>query len=329
MSITYYIGIDGGGTKTYGLIADENGKLLASTKRDTSNYLQVGIDKAKENLLGMINDLCESQNIDILTFDYAVLGLAGAGRQEDRDIIMKALTSSGLRVPQLEIVPDFTIALAGGTLGEQGVIIISGTGSVVFGVNEFGETKRAGGWGHILADEGAGYQFGQEALKAVMRSFDGRGAPTKLTDKILKQLNLESPEKLVKWSLSEGMQKPNIAAFAPLVFGSINEGDKVAEAILEKAVDGIVEMVQAVAKGLAITDEPFKIVLAGGNFKHQPKFVDLLRKKLKLVVPNATAELPRFEPVVGAIILAMKNQEVPITEEIIANIESTLPNMSL
>ena len=329
MSITYYIGIDGGGTKTYGLIADEEGHLLSSTKRDTSNYLQVGIEKAKDNLVGMIQELCDSQKIDMLTFDYAVLGLAGAGRQDDRDTIMEALTSTGIRIPQLEIVPDFNIALAGGTLGDPGVIIISGTGSVVYGVNEFGETKRAGGWGHILADEGAGYQFGHEALIAVMRAFDGRGQSTKLTEKILKQLNLESPEKLVKWSLSEGIQKSNVAALAPCVFEAINEQDKVAEQILETAVDGIIEMVIAVAKGLGITNEPFKIVLAGGNFSHQPKFVDLLRKKLKPVAPKAIADLPRFEPVVGAILLAMKNQEVPITNEIIKNIESTWPKMGL
>ena len=56
MSITYFIGIDGGSTKTYGLIADEKGKLLGSTKRDTSNYLQVGIDKARERQLMTMAD---------------------------------------------------------------------------------------------------------------------------------------------------------------------------------------------------------------------------------------------------------------------------------
>jgi N-acetylglucosamine kinase-like BadF-type ATPase len=330
LSITYFIGIDGGGTKTYGVIADETGKLLASTKRDSSNYLQVGIDKARENLVSIIEELCTSQEIDLLTFDYAVIGLAGAGRPEDRETIMKALTSTGLRVPQLEIVPDFITALAGGTFGEAGVIIISGTGSVVFGVDEDGNTKRAGGWGHILADEGAGYQFGKEATRAVMQAFDGRGAATKLTDKILKKLNLEAPDKLVKWSLSlKEQEKPEIASLSPLVFEAFNEGDPVAEKIIELGVSGIVEMVEATSKGLHLKEKEFKIVLAGGNFEHQPKLVELLRNKLKPVVPKATALLPKFHPVVGAVILAMKNQEMTISKEIVSNLESSWKNMGL
>lgn len=329
VSKSYFIGIDGGGTKTFAVIADDKGNLLASSRRESTNYLQVGIDKARENLIGMIQELCESQSVDMLTMDYSVIGLAGAGRADDREIITKALIEGGLRDPQFVVVPDYTPALAGGAFGEAGVIIISGTGSVVFGIDTQGHQQRAGGWGPLMSDEGSGYHFGKEACTAVMRAFDGRGPATSLTDKLLKALNMDSPLSLVRWSLNEGTQKNNVAALSPYVFESVNEGDVVAIKILEKEVDSIVEMVGAVAKAINQVDKPFQIVLAGGNFGHQPKFVNLLREKLKPVVPQAKADLPRFEPVLGAVILALKNQGISITEEILSNLESSWPKMNM
>ena len=326
---SYFIGIDGGGTKTYGVIADEKGNMLASAKRDSSNYLQVGIEKARENMVGMIEELCASQGIDLLGLDYAFIALAGAGRPDNRETIAKALISGGLRQAQIEITPDFTSGLAGGTFGKPGVIVISGTGSVVFGISEKGEQKRVGGWGHILADEGSGYQFGQEALRTVMKAYDGRIPPTKLTDKILKTLNLENPERLVNWSLSEGIQKNNVAALSPYVFEAFNEGDAAAEKIIDKSVSEMVDMVGAAAKAMGITNDAFNIVLAGGNFGHQPKFVEKLSQQLKPVCPNAKAGLPHFEPIVGAVIMALKNQQIAITDEVIQNLNASWPKMNL
>jgi N-acetylglucosamine kinase-like BadF-type ATPase len=322
--MSYVIGVDGGGTKTLGIITDDKGNLLKSTKRDSSNYLQVGIDKARENLISMLDELASSQNINKNQIESVCLGLAGAGRQEDRDTITQALRSGGLTA-RLQIVPDFLIGLAAGTLSDPGIIIISGTGSVVFGVNKQRETKRAGGWGHILADEGAGYQFGHEALKAVMRAYDKRGPRTKLTKKVLTALNLKHQDNLVKWSLSEtgGLSKPVVADLAPLVFEAYNEGDKVAGKIIDLACKGVAEAVKAAVKGLKMKDDNFKIVLTGGNFGHQPVYVEKLRPKLKKVAPNAEAVLPKYEPVIGAILLALKDCNITATQQILANIEQS------
>ena len=322
--MVYVIGIDGGGTKTLGVIADSSGKLLKSTKRDSSNYLQVGIDKAKENLLSMLDELAASQNMGRNQIESVCLGMAGAGRQEDRDTISQALRSAGLTT-RLQIVPDFLIGLAAGTLSEPGIIVISGTGSVVFGLNKNGQTKRAGGWGHILADEGAGYQFGQEALKAVMRAYDKRGPRTKLTKKVLAVLNLKHQDNLVKWSLSEtgGLSKPIVAELGPLVFEAYSEGDKVAGKIIDLACKGVAEAVKAVVKELGMKEDAFKIVLTGGNFAHRPVYAEKLRPKLKKVAPNAEAVLPRFEPVIGAILLALKDIGITATPQILSDIEQS------
>lgn len=322
--MSYIVGVDGGGTKTLGVIADSNGTVYKSTKRDSSNYLQVGIDKAKENLVSMLDELAASQNINRNQIVSIYLGLAGAGRQEDRDTINQALRTAGLTT-RIQIGPDFLIGLAAGTLSDPGIIIISGTGSVVFGVNKTGQTKRAGGWGHILADEGAGYQFGHEALKAVMRAYDRRGPRTRLTKKILNALNLKHQDNLVKWSLSEngGLSKPVVSELAPLVFEAYGEGDKVAGKIIDFACKGVTETVKAVVKGLGMKQDTFKIVLSGSNFAYQPVLVEKLKVKLKKVAPNAEAILPKYDPVIGAILLALKDAGVTATPEILSNIEQS------
>lgn len=319
----YVIGIDGGGTKTCGLISDLAGNLLFKAYRDCSNYLQVGIPQAKNNLVSLIDELLSSQKATRDALSIACLGLAGAGRESDRNTIMEFLTEAGLEKNKLKIVPDFLIGLASGTFSEPGIIIISGTGSVVFGINKKGEMKRAGGWGHILADEGAGYQFGQEALKAVMRAYDGRGPATLLTDKILKFLSLENPEQLVKWSLNDGLKKDKVASLAPLVFEAYKEGDKVAEEIIDLACAGITYAVKAVVTGLKMELEPFKVVLTGGNFLNQPIYVEKITPKIKSIAPNAQVILPRFEPAVGAVFLALKERNIDLNETIIQNIEKS------
>ena len=75
-------------------------------------------------------------------------------------------------------------ALYSGTLGEPGIVQIAGTGAVTLGINENGEVARSGGWGYLFDDEGSGFYLGNEALKAVFRSFDNRGKKTSLTDRI-------------------------------------------------------------------------------------------------------------------------------------------------
>jgi len=325
---SYYIGIDGGGTKTYGIIADEKGNMLAAARRDSSNYLQVGIDKARENMIGMIKELCQSQSIDMVSVDYIFFGLAGAGRADDQATISAALIEGGLREPQFSVTADFTTALASGTFGEPGVIVISGTGSVCFALAADGHQERTGGWGTLLADEGSGYDFGREACRAVMRAFDGRGPATLMTDKILAKLNLDSPLSLVKWSLTEGMQKDNVAALSPCVFEALNEGDLVAEKIINKSIDSMAEMVRAVARKLDITEDSFRIVLAGGNFAHQPYLVSTLQEKISGFCPKAEAVLPKYEPIVGGVIMALRNSGIEITPEVLANLDKTWPAMS-
>jgi len=190
-----------------------------------------------------------------------------------------------------------------------GVIIIAGTGSIVYGINESGLEERAGGWGHILGDEGSGYDIARNALQAIFRAYDRRSSETILKDKILRILGLERPEQLVKWAYAAdktagGDARSRIAGLASSVFEAWAEDDTVAEKIIHYAADELVCATQVVIKNLKLGNDSFDIVLSGGIFEHQPNFVELMQKRLRNITTKAKANLPRKEPAYGAVLLA-------------------------
>ena len=124
------------------------------------------------------------------------LGLAGVDRPEDR-ALFEGWAAGRFGGAPVVIANDAELVLAAGTPDGWGIALISGTGSIVFGRSPHGEMARAGGWGHILGDEGSGYAIGVEALRAVMRAFDGRGPATALTDAVLLHWSLKTPPDLV------------------------------------------------------------------------------------------------------------------------------------
>ena len=299
--LPYIIGIDGGGTKTVGILADDSGQIIARSESGPSNYHVVGQAQTARVLKTVVDSLLKEANIPLELCQAFCIGMAGLGRPDDREIIGRICHQLGLR-ENLILTHDAKIALAGGALEDFGVIIIAGTGSIVYGINEAGKERRTGGWGHILGDEGSGYDIARRALQAIVRVHDGRGHATILTDKILEQLGFNQPEQLVRWVYAAN--KNEIAAFAPVVFESAWEQDFVAEEIIAYAAEELVLAASVVLEELDMEFAECNIVLSGGVFEHQPHFVELIQKRLRNIAPKATCGLPKREPAYGAVLLA-------------------------
>jgi len=296
--MSYVVGIDGGGTKTVGILADDAGNVIRRAESGPSNNHVVG----EEETAKVLKDVMDALNIPIASCGVLCLGMAGLGRADDREVIGRICSSLGFR-KNIILTHDARIALVGGAMKQRGVIIIAGTGSIVYGVNESGEERRVGGWGHILGDEGSGYDISRNALQAILRAHDGRSCETILKDKILHKLGLERPEQLVKWA--HAADKKKIAGLASSVFEAWAENDRVAQKIICYAADELILATQVVIKNLKLEDSFFNIVLSGGIFGHQPNFIKLMQKRLKDIAPKAKASLSRREPAYGAVLLAI------------------------
>src|SRR5688572_12923755 len=293
----YVVGIDAGGTKTVGLLADETGRVLAEARGSGAN-LQTGGELEVEKVFdGVLETLGRDHPIAAVC-----LGIAGVDRPQDEQVIKGILRRLGHR-QSARVVNDAAIALAAGAPERTGVVVLAGTGSIAYGADRSGRTARAGGYGFLLADEGSGYWFGHQALRAVVRAADGRGPETALTALLFEELEVGSVPELVPRVYERGLPKHRIAALAPLVQKAHERGDAVAGELIAQGARELALIAASVARQLALGPEPYPVVMAGGVFKGCPALLAPLVAALDL--PLARPVRLEVEPALGAVNLAL------------------------
>lgn len=302
------VGIDGGGTKTECLAADLSGRILGQAFAGPSNYQAVGLEAATANILAAAAQACATAGCQRSDVVAACVGLAGAGRPEDTARIKPAL--SVLHVERLQIVSDARIALAG-ALGEQpGIVVISGTGSIVYGVDRSGRTVRVGGWGWILDDRGSGYDIGRQAVCAALEALDGVGPDSLLVEKIRRYWRLEHLAQLVPYLYADpGRARTELAALVPLVVEASHAGDVVARRVLTEAGQHLGRMAQVAIRRLAL-QEP-TIALAGGVLTASSEVREALRTAVAAGLPHADIIDSPGSAASGAVRLALQLVQAP------------------
>src|SRR2546423_13077785 len=169
----YFLGVDGGGTKTHAVLLDEHERLLGEGFAGPSNPLRVGVASAAAAVREAIDGACDAAGVRRADIAACEVGLAGVRRSDLRERMRDSLTSLG--ISSLEVVTDADIALYGATNGAPGVVLIAGTGSICCGRNARGKRVCAGGWGPLAGDEGGGSWLGRRALQAVAQAAGTRG----------------------------------------------------------------------------------------------------------------------------------------------------------
>ncbi len=188
------------------------------------------------------------------------------------------------QVDQVAIVSDVLPILAAGTPNCCGIALIAGTGSIAFGRAADGRTKRCGGWGYLLGDEGSGYSVGRSALSHALRELECETLwhPNSLTEAIVTKLNVKTVTELTKTVYTNNDPRSFIASLAPLVVGAAEHGDKKAEAILDWAATELAELVARTADLLDGSDGPIPLALGGGllvrSERIQQQLVEWLNK---------------------------------------------------
>lgn len=302
------LGIDAGGTKTVALLADANGVVLGEGRAGGAN-LQAHGELEVEKVLHHVIDLAlEGHGA---TPAAVCLGLAGVDRDGDGAVIRSIMRRLGFRERTL-IVNDALIALVAGVplqqgrgTVSQGVVLISGTGSIAYGVNSRGQAARAGGWGTSLGDEGSGYWIGRRALKAVARDADGRGPRTRLTPLVLAHFSLSRPEQLVSEIYDDAKGKHAIASLGQTVEQARAEGDVVATEIMRKAADELALAAASVVARLEMRGEQFPILLSGGMIRGAQWLAAEVTTRLAEVAPRSSVIALDREPAMGAVRLAL------------------------
>src|SRR5436190_6278781 len=295
------LGIDAGGTKTVCLLADERGSIVSEGRGSGANLHTAG-ELAVEKVL---HEAMEAAIGDRAITPAAIcLGIAGVDRDDEARTVRAIMRRIGYKSKVL-VVNDALIGLVAGARDEPGIAINAGTGSIVYGRNAAFEAARAGGWGHIIGDEGSGYWIGREALTAVMRAADGRGPATRLTDDVLTHFNVTDVSRLPRIVYDREVPRMSVAALGPIVQRASELGDAVATNVLEGAAEELVIAARSVATRLEMRGDAFPFILAGGVFPVVPWLGYQLAKRLIEVAPRSHVRLLEQEPAVGAVCLAL------------------------
>jgi N-acetylglucosamine kinase-like BadF-type ATPase len=297
----YVIGIDAGGTKTEAVLADGEGQVIARARRGGANLTAHGELAVEKTLHELIEETLGERDVHVAAI---CLGIAGSDRDEDAVVIRGIMRRIGARA-RIVVTNDALIALVAGAGLGPGVVVIAGTGSIAYGVNARNEAARAGGWGYILADEGSGYWLGRQALRAVVRAADGRGPATALTPLILEFFKVSRPQSLVREVYRHYLKPSDIARCARAVEQARVAGDAVATEIAALAADELMAAARSVVLQLALTDETFPVVLAGGAFLAVPWLQTALTTRLPEVAPGCRVSLLSEDPALGAVRLAL------------------------
>lgn len=262
---TLVLGIDGGGSNTVALLArpagDGTWTTLGRGVSGPSNVKAVGQVRALQAVDDAVAKAFAAAGLPRAPGTAAVLGLAGAGRPEEQSIIRDWALRTGIAT-SVDVTGDAPLIIAAGTPEGWGLAVISGTGSMAYAEAPDGRSARAGGWGYLLGDEGSGYTIALAGLRAVACAADDRGPPTRLTARFLTALSLAWPQQLIT-AVYGSPDRTALAALAPLVLETADEGDAVAETIAAQAARELAQTTAAAARRLAI-DRPLPLALSGG-----------------------------------------------------------------
>ncbi|MGB3636326.1 MAG: BadF/BadG/BcrA/BcrD ATPase family protein [Rivularia sp. (in: cyanobacteria)] len=307
--MSYVLGIDGGGSKTVCILMNDKREILGCGEAGSSNYQSVGIEAAKYSIESAINTaIITTNNINI---NAICLGLAGVGRFKDIEVIKNIIKDipviSNIKPQNIIISHDALIALVGGVGNDVGIVVAAGTGSIVFGRNHRGETKRVGGWGYILGDEGGAYKIAVAGMQAALKAYDGREISTSLVEDFKNNLGLNNIEELIEIIYRSGYGVKDIAALAPIVDNAAFEGDEVANLIIDDAVDELVKATVTVINEIFVEGEFLEVVTTGSVWKGKSKIWERFVSCISRDFVNVKVIFPRFEAVFGAGLLGLRS----------------------
>jgi len=302
----HQIAVDGGATKTDLVLFKEDGTVVNRVIGGPSNSSEIGFERSTRTLQALFTDLLAPFGAGSPPIRAIHLGIAGGGLESNRPRYRSFLRSLFPTDCAISNGSDAISALNTGLRQGDGMVLIAGTGSAVF-VRSAGEIRQVGGWGHLLSDEGSGYDIGRMGLRRALQDLDGRLPGTRLTAMLEKEIG-QPVDKAIPEIYGGG--KRFISALAPVVFAAAAQGDVAALEILSESARQLALLLLAGSRYLSAP--PFLVVLSGGLWSANNRLLEKL--VFKQLDDRFEAILPSLPPVYGSAVEAMASAGLPVDE---------------
>jgi N-acetylglucosamine kinase-like BadF-type ATPase len=270
------LGIDGGGSRCTAVLAeaDPDGvRELGRGHGGPANAVSAGFETAAANVATAVAAAFAAAARPPEPVASACLGFAGAGRVDIRDRWVAWARDRHL-ADRVEVVPDGVSAFGSSGPPAWGLVVVSGTGSIVWGRGLAGDLHRCGGRGGLIGDEGSGHAIAIAGLRAASRSADGWGPPTALAEAATRRFEVAAPTDLPAALAESEMTRGRLATFAPDVVGLAEAGDAEARRIIAEAAADLGGQSLAVARRLDLRSGEDPLRLTGGLLCHAPLLSD-------------------------------------------------------
>ncbi|MBP7461169.1 MAG: hypothetical protein KBA26_07750 [Candidatus Delongbacteria bacterium] len=314
--MNYYIGIDGGGTSSKGVLLSAEGQISSQANGGPSNINNIGLQPAVTNLAELILDLIQQAGIE--TVEVIGLGLSGAGREEDRVRIDQALEPLiGNRCRHRLIHHDAFASLMGASAAQNGVIAIAGTGSIVYGIKDQQEV-RAGGWGYLLGDEGSGYYIGNLTIRCLLNDYDQLEDAGDIRQSILDFYRIPTISPIISKIYSSSDPKGMISSCCELVFELAHQGKPTALRIIQQSNWGLARQIQSVFQRLKMDHQ---LLFPTGSLFKNPLMQEYLKSQIHQLDPTIHYSERRFPPEIGMVLAALKHHDPHQLSDMIRGLE--------
>ena len=298
----YYIGVDGGGTKTAICAASADSSVLLSETTNSASWREYGVRHVVEGIRDVINTFPLVKDAQI---DGIAMGLPCYGESEDGDYELDRAVRDAFPGVNIYIANDVEVGWAGSLSLVPGVNVVAGTGAIAFGKNESGETARSGGWSELFGDEGSCYWVGRKVMQLFSQQADGRIKKDELYDVVRNELKLKNDFEFIDIIHRDFMtNRDKVASLQLLARDAALAGSQSAKQLYKDAANELCRLVSAIRDRLQFIQQPFLVSYSGGLYKTE-----------ELVLPHFFAGIeavggkpvtPIFEPMYGALLLTFE-----------------------
>ncbi len=307
----YYLGIDGGGTKTTAVLSDVNGEIIRMKKYGAGNISVLGKEKITLLLHDILNSLLENDAAEKVR--WATFAFAGAGRVEEKEAAKNIISELGIK--NFTILTDAELLFYSVHGEGHGILISSGTGSICIVRNNKNELEQLGGWGYLLGDEGSGFDVGRNAIRAAIDMDDKAMPSSQLTRKLLSFYQIQHPKELITKVYQTSNPQRFIASCAQLVCEQASQGESTAKKVIHSAADALFRLC---LRGIERMDTmpPYKIALAGGVLYENSPVVKDFKKKVELKQLNFHYINQQIEPAAAGVLYSVGHAGEPLSNEL-------------
>ncbi len=298
---TYHVGIDGGGTKTTAKVIFNSKKPPVFITGGPLNICSKPLSEVKEIIQSMMEQI-EQQAGSFLHCAGICAGVAGYSNPQSGPFIKQCIQLYS-QCENVKVTSDAYIALCGALGTTTGAIIISGTGSICYGLGKNGESWRTGGAGHLVDDEGSGYYIGRNIISSVIKALDCRESKTILIDLLAEKKNLTSIAQIINSIYNGQYDKSEIASLAPLLGIACKTNDKKALQIAQDAAEKLFYMANTVVCKLHL--EESTLACRGSILLKEPYIYNPFKARLQQTFPALQIVTSGGDSVDGAALLSI------------------------